>query len=135
MEKITDIQKKEYPNYILYVDYESKRHPNANLMEANKNIQYIKIDADNALDAIRKAEVFIHTYFEYLYLCDIYEKTDKENERGCPIYHALMRTRVMQDPWDRMKDIDWHLADSCHGEYDIEDRTFYHDLLKTLKTI
>ena len=135
MEKITDKQKNEYPNYILYVDYESKRHPNANIMEGNKNVQYIKIIADNTLDAIKKAECFIHVYFKHIYLCDIYEKTNEENERGCPIYHALLRTRIMMDPWGRMEDIDWHLVDSCHGEQDIDIRTFYVDFLKTLKTL
>ena len=112
MKKLTKKQKAAYPNFLLYIDTNSK-----GLDATGKQIIWKVLDATNLLEAMRLAEDVIQNKGEYIYLVDIYYKTGDENEVGEPYYDVALRSRVHFE-YGKVRYSQWHFVDSKHYEDD-----------------
>lgn len=108
--KLTKKQKAAYPQFILYIDTNS-----AGLELTGKNYSYRPMKETDLLAAMRKAEEIIQKNGKYIYLVDIYRKTDEETEIGEPYYDVALRTRVHYD-YGHVSFSNWHFKDEKHSE-------------------
>lgn len=133
MKKLTKKQKAQYPEFIAYIDFNSRGEEFSSVKGYKSCGLYVRaMEEKDFLSAIKRLERVIDKYGYAIYLVDLIGKTGREDEDGRPIYEQKLRCRVHLSDWEKDEDGNykaeipqWHLCDPKHCEGNDYDFIWY----------